>query len=164
MRKSTRCLFGAFTAALAVAASGNAQAQSDDPQVDPNSPAGTEYQLPLDRAREEAGGGRGGGGTRGSGGSRQAALFGEGVEPRRPVGTGASSSGTGAGSSTQTAGASEAQEQDSAGSAPATVRAQAPAPDGGGSGLLAVGAGAVGVLVLGGRAGVLWRRHAVSAG
>ncbi len=63
---------------LALVAPAPAAAAPRDAIIDPNSPSGTEYDLPLDRARDEASGGsaggrdsiRGGGtGSRGSGGS-----------------------------------------------------------------------------------------------
>ena len=151
-------------------------APAQDPQVAPGSPAGTEYQLPVDRAREEAGGGSGGesggrpGGSDGSGGSRgagpsgEAPLFGAGVG-EKPT-TGAPSAKSAAHSKpTIKAGTKPDRGPTKAGakpergsSVPATVRAQAPAPDGGG-GLVAVGVGAGGVLLLGGLAGLAWRRR-----
>jgi hypothetical protein len=133
------------------------QAQSGAPQVDPESPAGTEYELPLDRAREKAGGGTRGGTTAGDGGSGEAPLFGEGVEREDRAGAG----GTATDGTTQTASSSRSRNGEASTATPATVRAQAPSPDGGGSGLLAVAAGAGGVLVLGGLAGVLWRRRSM---
>jgi hypothetical protein len=54
---------------LAVMAPAPAVAAPGDAIIDPNSPAGTEYDLPLDRARDETSGsvGRRGSGSRGSG-------------------------------------------------------------------------------------------------
>ena len=61
----------------------------EQPTLDPDSPAGVEYQLPLDRAREDAvGGGGSGGGGGGFGGSAEgtagagAGLFGSGIKPQ----------------------------------------------------------------------------------
>jgi hypothetical protein len=142
-----------LVAALGLAAP--AAAQDDAPQVDPNSPAGTEYRLPVDRAREQASGG-------GSAAPGAAPLFGEGVEP---VDAGAStrpssSSSGGAGStSTTTTG-----EQPAVGTAtPEIVRAQAPPPGDGGGSLVAVAGGAAGVLLMGGLAGLAWRRRSSRA-
>lgn len=58
-----------------------APAQAQDVQVDPGSPAGVEYQLPIDRAREEAGGVAG----EMDGSSDEAPLFGKGVESGQPT-------------------------------------------------------------------------------
>jgi hypothetical protein len=139
-------------AALTLAASAPAAAQDDDPRVDPDSPAGTEYRLPVDRAREQVSGGA-------SAAPGAAPLFGEGVEPadtgsgRRP-----SSGSAGAGSTTTTG------EQPALGtSSPEIVRAQAPPPDGGGGSLVAIAGGAAGVLLIGGLAGLAWRRRSGQA-
>ena len=167
MVKRTRPCLGALAVVAALAsAAPAAPAQGDAPQVDPDSPAGTEYQLPLDRAREEAGAGRGGGTGGGTGGSSggsagEAPLFGEGVEPNstpqpsQPRGGSASAS--------DPATTAKAEFSDAAPAAtPETLRAQAPSPDGGGSELVAVGAGAGGVLLLGGLAGLLLRRRSMA--
>jgi hypothetical protein len=136
--------------ALALAA----PAQAQDPQVDPDSPAGTEYQLPVDRAREQAGS-RGSRGSRRAGGAAaEAPLFGEGVEgsPRRAP------EKRGAGGSARTPTTTGRQQPELGTSAPDTVQAQAQAPEGGGSGLVAIGV-AAGVLLIGGLAGLAWRRR-----
>lgn len=162
MVKRTRPCLGALAVAAALACA--APAQGDAPQIDPDSPAGTEYQLPLDRAREEAGAGRGGatgGGTGGpSGGSaREVPLFGEGVEPSSSSPQPSQPRG-GSASASDPATTATAELADAA--PPETVRAQAPSPDGGGSELVAVGAGAGGVLLLGGLAGLLLRRRSMA--
>jgi hypothetical protein len=131
---------------------GAAPARAQDPQVDPDSPAGTEYQLPTDSAREAA---RSGAGSRGSDGG-EAPLFGEGVDEQKPPTS--SDRKSGSDSDPATTGAIEA---DPAPGTRATVRAQAPAPDGGGGGALAIGAIAGGVLLIGGLAGLAWRRRTV---
>jgi hypothetical protein len=59
---------------LAAVAAPPAAAQQDGVFVDPESPAGKEYAVPLDQARGEASGGEGSA-------SRNEALFGEGIEP-----------------------------------------------------------------------------------
>ena len=155
LRRRQHCL-GALAIALALAAPGPVHAQSDDPQVDPDSPAGIEYELPLDRAREEAGGGTGGGtGTDAGGTAGAAPLFGEGVRSEAGA-NGAKSPRQGTDSDPAT---TASVEPDGTGGTEAVVRAQAPSPDGGGGDLLAVGAGAGGVLLLGGLAGLAWRRR-----
>jgi len=135
-----------------------APAHAQDPQVDPGSPAGTEYQLPVDRAREEAGGGGpdGSGGSQDGGTSTEAPLFGAGVEQEKKTSSGTRKSGSDSDPAT-TAGV----EPDPGTSTPETVRAQAPAPDSGGSGLVAIAGGAAGVLLLGGLVGLAWRRRTV---
>lgn len=73
----------ALTAGIAVPAATSAQ---DGSRPDPDSPAGVEYQLPLDRAREEAAG-RERDRRRGTGeGGGSAPLFGAGIEPPNEVG------------------------------------------------------------------------------
>lgn len=59
----------------------SAAAAQEPVQVDPDSPAGVEYKLPLEQARRDAGGSGGGGGARGSGGGSvdPAPLFGAGI-------------------------------------------------------------------------------------
>jgi len=141
---------GALALSLALATPATAQ---DDPQVDPDSPAGTEYQLPTDRARAEASGG--GASRAGGGAGGEAPLFGAGVKAKQSDSAKKSGSSSRGGTSTPQAGG----QPDLGTSTPDAVRAQAPAPDGGGSGLLAIGAGAGGVLVIGGLAGLLWRRR-----
>ncbi len=140
-----RRLLAACCGVLALALAPGAAAQA--PQVDPGSPAGIEYQLPVDRAREEAQGGSSGGGASAAG---EAPLFGAGVEPEDGGQPGASSKPKpGSGDDAQTSGASSA-----------VVRSYADAP-GGSAGELAIGAGAVGVLAIGSVAGLAWRRRAM---
>ena len=163
MPKSTRFPFGAIAVALILAIPGPAWAQEDEIFVDPNSPAGTEYELPLDRAREEAGGGGAGGSSGGGSGAGaatgEAPLFGEGVER-------AASGSARDGGATRSAGTStgSGEPDDRAAITPPAVHAQAPSPDDGGGALLAVAAGAAGVLLLGGLAGMLWRRRSPVGG
>lgn len=126
--------------------------QAQDPQVDPGSPAGTEYQLPVDRAREEAGGASGSGNSQDRGTTTQAPLFGSGVESEK-----SSSAGK---SGTESERATVAGDERVA--TPETVLADAPSPDRGGA-LVAVSGGAIGVLLLGGVAGLAWRRRSSSS-
>ena len=74
---------------LLVVAAPPAAAQQDGVFVDPDSPAGKEYAVPLDQARDEASG-------EGGGGSGKESLFGEGIEPA-PSGSGNRPNSKGAG-------------------------------------------------------------------
>lgn len=129
-----------------------APALAQDPQVDANSPAGTEYQLPIDRAREQAGGGS----RRSGDAAAETPLFGEGVNgtPSR------SGEQRGSGGSARTPTTTVREQPKLGTSAPETVQTQAQAPEGGGSGLVAIGVGAAGVLLIGGLGGWAWRRRA----
>jgi hypothetical protein len=90
-----------LAAALVVGIPGAAIAAEPGVHIDPGSPAGTEYALPLDQARHDAtppsgghaGGGSGGGGgsSSGSGGST---LFGAGVVSRASSGSPRAGGGT----------------------------------------------------------------------
>jgi hypothetical protein len=76
----TRTLTAIFIALLALPPA--AAAQRGGASVDPDSPAGTEYAIPLEEARRQgAGGGEPGADGRAGGGARGAPLFGEGIEP-----------------------------------------------------------------------------------
>ena len=68
----------------------SAAAGQESPKLDPNSPAGVEYQLPLDRAREEAAGET----QRDSGAPKPAPAFGAGVTESGPSPEGAGSGGS----------------------------------------------------------------------
>jgi hypothetical protein len=160
----------ALLAALA-APGGAAAAEYDAPHVDPDSPAGTEYQLPTDPARRQAGTGRSTGSSGAAAGA--APLFGAGVEgpasapapapapsragtaPRPRARRGARRSSGSRGRPAAVAGA----EPGAARTAIDAIRAQAPAPDGGAGGVAAIGGGAAGVLLLGGLGGLAWRRR-----
>ena len=135
-----------LTAALVPSA---APAQGPSPQVDRDSPTGVEYQLPVERAREQAAGAPPG--TRRSTG--EIPLFGVGVKQARAPQRGAGDRTPGPDRAAQ--GASGLGP-----SAPAIVRAEAPPPGGGSDVLLATGAAGAGVLLLGALAGLAWRRLA----
>lgn len=94
MRRAFVCFFVTSAAALATAP---AAAQEPGVVYDPDSPAGKEYALPLDAARNAAAPvGRPGGDTRQPASPEQPArapLFGEGITPKRVK---SSSRGTGA--------------------------------------------------------------------
>lgn len=82
----------ALALALVGVGPGVATGQKDGVFVDPDSPAGKEYALPLDTARRDA---QGGGGSATAGGDGPA-LFGAGISPRgssQPDGDGPGSSG-----------------------------------------------------------------------
>ena len=161
----------ALLAALLLAPGAWAQGATDDPMVDPESPAGTEYELPIERARERA---RGGGSGGSSGSAGEAPLFGEGVgsQTADPLSAGVKSGGSNGGGTSGSRGGgagsggglttttTTAIEPDLGTSGPEILRSQAPAPDASGSALIAIGGGALGVLVLGGLAGLALRRRA----
>jgi hypothetical protein len=135
-----------------LAGGSSASAQDEGVHVDPNSPAGKEYALPLDSARRDSDGG-----TTPSGGtsSHSAPLFGTGISD-----SGGSSGGEGSGSN---AGGGKAGASGTSDSAPggASARgvdstqaaARAVAPGGGGLSagvltlLIAFGVVAVGILI-----------------
>jgi hypothetical protein len=152
-------------ALLGLAGSGTAAAQSGV-HIDPGSPSGKEYEIPLETARREA--------TAGHGeldsveqGSRTAPLFGEGI------GDDDDSSGDGGGGKKDNGGSgggkSSGDPQDSTssetggdtvGDAISGTRAlQATVPEGGTGSALTIGALAVSVLLLGGVLGSIARRR-----
>jgi len=137
-----------------------AQAQDPHPQVDPDSPAGSEYQLPIDRAREQARERPDAPGTaEGRGSTGEVPLFGSGVQSRRKEHKTPRASSAKADRDRDPA--RSAQLEPGLGTSTPEVRAQAPSPDDGGSGLVAIGGGALGVLLLGGLAGLAWRCRSV---
>lgn len=135
-----------------------AGAQDLTPQVDRNSPAGVEYQLPIQRARAEA---TGASATPGAA-AGEAPLFGVGVQQRPPEGTRRATgkrAGSGGARATGADGGVVA-EPPLATSTPEIVRTQAAAPGDAGGGLLRIAATGAGVLLLGAMAGLAWRRRA----
>ena len=144
----------AWLLAMALIPVPGAMAQGLSPQVDRDSPAGVEYQLPLDRAREEAAGVL----PEDRGADDDIPLFGVGVTRANPRTPRAAADGA----TSQAERATPERAGAAAGAtAPAIVRAQAPPPGGAGPALLAVGAAAAGVLLLGSLAGLAWRRRAM---
>jgi hypothetical protein len=150
---------------LAVAAPA-AVAQDDEVFVDPGSPSGKEYALPVDSARKQAAKDA----QKGSARAQPAPLFGEGVgdtdaastSSAAPAGGGGSGSG---GDRRRAAGddsAPGAAGGERASAAPATLKSQVAAPDGG-LGLVTVLAAGLAVLALGGAIGLLLRRRATRA-
>lgn len=139
-----------------------AAAQDDEVQVDPESPSGREYALPVDSARSQA--------SKGSGSRRSAAqaapLFGEGVQSGSSSSSGSDSrqadkaaSKRGASDDADEAAGASSAPRRVATASPDTLRAQAAAPDGGSSLLIIIGVGA-GVLLAGGLTGLALRRRA----
>jgi len=148
--------------ALAMTASAAVAAAEDEIFVDPGSPSGEEYALPVDSARKQAAGD-----AQARSDNKSAPLFGEGVGDATagPAAGGGSVGGGGAGgdAARTSGGAREPRSsRTGAGTRPA-LRAQAAAVDGGGVGLAAVGGTAAGVLLLGGAIGLLLRRRALRA-
>lgn len=109
----------AVIAALTGPGAWGVAAASGGVHFDPSSPAGQEYALPLERAREEAAGTQAQSGSNGSNGEG-AGLFGAGVSgggpqnggaagrPRGSAGNGSSTAGAGAGSGTARGGEARA--------------------------------------------------------
>jgi hypothetical protein len=144
------CCCCALAASLGFAAP--TLAQGDAPQVDPQSPAGTEYQLPLDRARASASG------SSSTSGAGTGTLFGEGVTTK------AKSSGTRAPGRPASGRATQqpaTRSDDVAGARGATRAVGASIPGDTGGSLLAIAATAAAVLAAGGLAGLVWRRRSV---
>lgn len=140
-----------------------ALAQDDEVFVDPGSPSGKEYALPVDSARKQAAKD----GQKRSPETQAAPLFGEGVgdrpdDAKASGSAGASGSrddGDGDGGST---GQTRGSGADSSQAGTATLKAQAASPDGG-IGLAAVLGVGVGVLALGAGIGLLLRRRSSRA-
>lgn len=159
-------MLGWFSAPVAVSlvglllgGSGVAMAQGKGVHVDPDSPAGKEYALPLDSARREAGGGSGAPSAGGGGGS--APLFGAGISERgdSSVEGGSASGGGGSASGDGQSKRSRGGGEDDGGAAPrdagATQRARVVADTRGGlsAGVLTLLI-ALGVLAVGGLIGL----------
>ncbi|MDQ4048605.1 MAG: hypothetical protein M3131_04370 [Actinomycetota bacterium] len=138
-----------------------AQGQRDATQPDPDSPAGVEYQLPLEQARKNArgSGSRGDGAGRGGG----SPLFGAGIMPVKASG-GAQDRGSGAGEPASDAGSRDSDARGAGGAdgdpesatiGPSTLGG----PDeGGGSAGLRIAGIALAVLLVGLLLGLLLRR------
>ena len=144
-------------------------AQSNRP--DPDSPAGVEYELPLDQTRkdlsDDGGGGdrgsRDGGSSAGGGGSDSAPLFGAGIAPGNGGSAGGSGDGADRGGATAGArgGSSGDGEPGGKGASPQpagpTIAEARTGADSGGTGLLIPGI-ALAVLLAGGLIGLVLRR------
>jgi len=165
-----------FVVVCALVAPSAAVAQ-EPVQVDPDSPAGVEYKLPLDQARRDAapdagGGGRGGGPRSGGGSGDPAPLFGAGITR---VGAQGSDGGNEAmADASDRSGGQESADSDDSGAAgvgggdaagPGAGESgrsfsttAASAADGGGSTGLVLGGIALAVVVVGGALGLALRR------
>jgi len=153
-------LRGLLFALCALALSAPAAVAADDEIfVDPGSPSGKEYALPIDRARKEAA--RDTKGAKDAKGQSATPLFGEGVDAASTPGASGRRAGGGGKAAADDANPSAAGT--GAGSretAPKTLKAQAAAPDGGIGVAAIIGGVSVGVLLLGAAIGVLLRRRA----
>jgi len=145
-----------FVIACALVVPSGATAQ-EPVQVDPDSPAGVEYQLPLEQARRDAAPGGGGGRRTRSGGGSGAPvpLFGAGITR--------DGSQSGGGADGNRGGAEQSGDRGDRGASgadggEATGSRAGPAENGGGSSGLFLGGIAVAVLVLGGALGLALRR------
>ena len=167
--RHTGRMLRALAVILVLAAPGTAWAQEDGVTVDPDSPTGKEYAIPLDSARRQA---QAGTGSRESGADSEAPLFGQGVEAETASGgedsDGGSSSGKSGGSGSDGSGNSSDGGDPSMGDSDALPRevagdslaaVQPGAPDGGSGTLLLAGGAALAVLLAGVLAGVLVRRR-----
>ncbi len=136
-----------------------AVAQDDEIFVDPGSPSGKEYALPVESARQQAAKDA----PERSSSAQPAPLFGEGVDAGSTDGAGGAAPGADEGDGASGGGFNadaDAGTPSAQGAArTATLKAQAAAPDGG-IGLAAVIGVGAGVLLLGGAIGVLLRRRA----
>jgi hypothetical protein len=159
-------------AGLALLVAGPAAAQNGGVYVDPDSPTGKQYQLPLESARRQADPSSDGRlappGARPSG-TGAAALFGEGIAKASGAGKRSSSGGSGSKSKPSgTAGGSKrsssSPKKDSTSSN--TVRAAVSnpgAPSGGLGSTLLIAAGGGLVLLVGGLAGFAIRRRSTTS-
>ena len=147
MRARTSKLVALVAVSLVVPGAGVAGAQDNGVHVDPDSPAGKEYALPLDSARRDAGGTPNGTGAAGA----SAPLFGAGVSKAASGGGGPSGAGGEEGDGSSSAQAGGANSATSG--ADATQVARAVADRGGGLSaglvtlLIAMGVLLVGILI-----------------
>jgi len=157
MLRRLLALLCAFTVMAPAAA-----AQEDGVFVDPGSPSGKEYVLPIDRARAEAAGSKK---TQKGPDSEKAPLFGEGVDGKdRGSARGSSARVQAAGGGDERSSDDPASSADPASNAAAgqlSLPAQAGTADGGLGLGASIGAG-VGFLLIGGGAGLWLRRRAAS--
>ena len=153
---------------IVLAASGFALALPADPAaaqvfVDPGSPSGKEYAIPLEEARREAS--TGGGDFPVEQGERSAPLFGEGVgEPSSPGGSSRDGGDNRPGSGGDRQGSAEDDEARGGGSVDEALRntntVGATVPQGGLGSTATIAIVALSVLLLGGVIGSIARRRA----
>lgn len=154
MRVAAR-LLATFVLGLALAPA--AYAQTPGLHVDPNSPSGHEYAIPLDRARHDAAPGAGPSSSGGQPPSR-APLFGVGVQPSRSAAPGSNAKHAARGGrhshSTGSANGSASSPLSKASLQRATATPEAGAP----ASLMVIGGSAL-VLILGATLGLSLRRR-----
>ncbi len=142
-----------------------AAAQADEVFVDPQSPSGKEYAIPIDRARSQAapkskapasGASQApSGASQAPSGASQSSLFGEGV------GSDDATAGTKKTNMSPKRTADQRRPaREAAAPPPAVLKAQAAAPDGSANGVIL--AAAVGVLLIGTLIGLFVRRRSAS--
>jgi hypothetical protein len=163
-----RTVFGAhlvLAVALLTFDAAAVSAQEDGVFIDPDSPAGTEYAIPLEQARREAAGGgpttreAAGGGptTQGRAGNEQP-LFGAGIAPRSEAkGESAIGDARGGGARKPRAAGVDKAPRPGSNAGASTAAIAAAAGDGSSEGLLTAGIAAA-VLALGLAAGLAFRR------
>jgi hypothetical protein len=153
-----RTVFGAHLAlavALLTVDAAAVSAQEDGVFIDPDSPAGTEYAIPLDQARREAAGG--GTTTQGRAENGQP-LFGAGIAPRSEAkGESAIGDARGGGARKPRAAGVDKTPRHGSNAGASTAAIAAAAGDDSSEGLLTAGIAAA-VLALGLAAGLAFRR------
>lgn len=157
------CGCAAVLTVLAIAPAAGAQGVGI--RVDPNSPSGTEYQLPLERARQDAQ--QVGPPKKVRPGARTAPAFGEGIRTPPPSARAPQNEGADRGRATMRGGAPKKRASGADVTRTATTEVPPPPPPAGaataaggpGTSLLGVGAIAVGVVALGAGIGLLLRRR-----
>lgn len=152
LRQSKLCRAAGLLAALGVlGGAGPAAAQSDGVVVDPESPAGKEYALPLDKARQDAAPAPGAGTT----GEEETPLFGAGISKRNSAEDGGGDKGDGSDGGGQADG--RGGGEDVGGAAERSVTAAASASGSGLSSGWLTALVAMGVLLVGGIVGLSLR-------
>jgi hypothetical protein len=142
-------------------------AQDSGVFIDPDSPSGREYSIPLEEARREAGGPAPG---KVALGERTAPLFGEGVEAETRPAAADETAPTRAGESREPRGseATDTRRGDEREASPATAASSGAAERSGGDGdgsqdVLIVGTIGLGTLAIGAAVGVMARRRLTSS-
>ena len=135
-----------------LAGAGQAAAQSDGVHVDPDTPAGKEYALPLDKARQDVAPNSG---AQGSDGGGDTELFGAGITKQDGGGKGGGGDGAAAGGSNGEG--ERGSSQSPALTDTASVAKAGASTDSGISAGLLTALIALGVLVVGGAAGLSLR-------
>jgi hypothetical protein len=137
---------------VALLAPASVGAQQDDVVVDPDSPTGKEYRIPLEGARRDADPSADGKAAGPRGATEPAPLFGEGI-----VATAKGSKSTGRNGSKTGSAETGVEDTPRRGAGPAPATSTTGAPAGGTSTLLLIGGGGALVLLIGVLAGVALR-------